>query len=66
MSLLLRTRHVIINGYTARVYSVDGKTWVSKARDALAWRKRISQERQELKRAFDAIDTSTGERFIKY
>ena len=66
MSLLLRTRHVNINGCTARVYSVDGKTWVSKARDALAWRKRYSQERRELQRVFAEIDTSTGERTIKY
>lgn len=39
-----------------RVYSLDGKTWVSKPSDLKSYHKRLRSEKDGLKRCFERVD----------
>lgn len=39
-----------------RVYSIDGKTWVSKPSDLKSYHKRLRNEKDGLQRCFERVD----------
>jgi hypothetical protein len=53
--LLLRIRTSVVRGEVVKLFSFDGRTWFSKARDQRAFKKRRVREKVACQKVFAAI-----------